>query len=115
MKTDKSLPERTAIDSLEEQWELDEAQEELRRNPGDQESPPDYNEAQEAVDEATLAHRFASEYPPPTYSPTADTPGTATTCANSLASAQTKEPQARLRSCLCTGSCRLWHRPAYVL
>ena len=66
--------ERTAIDSLEEQWELDEAQDELRRSPGDKESPPDYNEAQEAVDEASLAHRFASEYPPPTYSPTDDTP-----------------------------------------
>jgi hypothetical protein len=66
--------ERTAIDSLEEQWELDEAQDELRRSPGDKESPPDYNEAQEAVDEASLAHRFASEYPPPAYSPTDDSP-----------------------------------------
>jgi hypothetical protein len=66
--------ERTAIDSLEEQWELDEAQDELRRSPGDKESPPDYSEAQEAVDEASLAHRFASEYPPPTYSPTDDNP-----------------------------------------
>jgi hypothetical protein len=70
----KVPPERTAIDSLEEQWELDEAQDELRRKQGDQESPPDYNEAQGAVDEATLAHRFASEYPPPAYSPTADSP-----------------------------------------
>ncbi|KAJ5998107.1 hypothetical protein N7499_005514 [Penicillium canescens] len=29
---------------------------------------------EEAVDEASLAHRFASEYPPPAYSPTDDTP-----------------------------------------
>ncbi|KAJ5311944.1 hypothetical protein N7508_002774 [Penicillium antarcticum] len=67
------LSERTAIGSLEEQWKLDEAQDEIRRSPGDQETPPRYSEAQEALDEASLAHRFASEYPPPAYSPTGET------------------------------------------
>jgi hypothetical protein len=66
-------PEKTAIDSLEQQWELDEVQDELKLSQRDQGNPPDYNEAQEAVDEATLAHRFASEYPP-AYSPTDETP-----------------------------------------
>jgi hypothetical protein len=58
---------------LEQQWELDEVQDELKLSQRDQGNPPDYNEAQEAVDEATLAHRFASEYPP-AYSPTDETP-----------------------------------------
>lgn len=56
--------EGTAIDSLEEQWELDETQDELRHSPN-QEDPPAYD-TEEAID--TAIHRFASEYPPPAYS-----------------------------------------------
>lgn len=61
--------EKAPTGSLEEQWALDEAQEEL------QHSTPAYMDThenggpQERVDEEGLAHRFASAYPaPPPYS-----------------------------------------------
>ena len=55
---------RTAIDSLEEQWELDETQDELRCQEADpNHAQPDSSE--EAIDAAI--HRFTSEYPPPPY------------------------------------------------
>lgn len=65
-RDDEENAERTAVDSLEEQWELDETQEELRQDPGT--SMPQHD-TPESIDAAI--HRFASEYPPPPYSPTA--------------------------------------------
>ena len=64
-------PEKTAIDSLEEQWELDETQDELRHPTSDQAELPEHNETEEAVEDAV--HRFASDYPPPAYTPGDDT------------------------------------------
>lgn len=65
-------PERTAIDSLEAQWELDETQDELKHATGNQADLPEYSETEQAVEEAV--HRFASDYPPPAYTPNDATP-----------------------------------------
>ncbi|CAL5871463.1 uncharacterized protein PFLUO_LOCUS5714 [Penicillium psychrofluorescens] len=51
-----------AIDTLEEQWALDEAQEELRQTSYPQDEPPPYSEV---VDGAALATWFASQHPTP--------------------------------------------------
>ncbi|KAJ5126516.1 hypothetical protein N7448_007295 [Penicillium atrosanguineum] len=56
-----TVTERTATGTLEEQWALDEAQEELAH-------PLKENVSKEPVDEARLANRFISAYPaPPPY------------------------------------------------
>lgn len=61
--------EKAPSGSLEEQWALDEAQEELLHSTQEQSDSLDNKPPQQRVDEADLAHRFASEYPaPPPYS-----------------------------------------------
>jgi hypothetical protein len=65
-------PERGTIDSLEAQWELDETQDELEHAQGRQTELPEYSEGEQAVEEAV--HRFASDYPPPVYTPSDATP-----------------------------------------
>lgn len=60
--------QRTAIGTLEEQWALDEAQEEL-------DQPLHESESNEIVDEGRLANRFISAYPaPPCYASNAEVP-----------------------------------------
>lgn len=67
--------ERTAVDSLEEQWNLDEAQTELAHPSEDHANTPDQRDPPEDIDEAGLAHQFAQEHPAPTpYTPTEGAP-----------------------------------------
>ncbi|OOQ86450.1 hypothetical protein PEBR_21418 [Penicillium brasilianum] len=55
--------------SLEEQWALDEAQEELGHSAQGKENTPENDRPPEYVDQERLAHAFASTYPaPPPYS-----------------------------------------------
>lgn len=66
-------PERAHTGSLEEQWALDEAQEELLHPTRGHLDSSEDSGPQERVDEDDLAHRFTSAYPaPPPYSATQD-------------------------------------------
>ncbi|BDD63681.1 hypothetical protein MPDQ_000598 [Monascus purpureus] len=69
-------PDRAVVETLEEQWELDEAQEELLAQSQHPEDELDEkNAACEPLDEAGLAREFVSEHPPPyTLSPDAPAP-----------------------------------------
>lgn len=70
-------PEKAPTGSLEEQWALDEAQEELLHSTQEQSDSPKNKPPQQGVDEDDLAHQFASEYPaPPPYSAIQDERGT---------------------------------------
>lgn len=70
-------PEKAPICSLEEQWALDEAQDELLHSAQEQSDSLKNKPPQQRVDEDDLAHRFASEYPaPPPYSAIQDESGT---------------------------------------
>ena len=61
-------------DTLEQQWILDEAQDELTHSSNNPPSPP-YSSSTESVDQNDLAQRFISSYPsPPSYSTYADIP-----------------------------------------
>lgn len=61
--------EKAPSGSLEEQWALDEAQEELQHYTPGHINSHEKNGSPERVDEEGLAHRFASAYPaPPPYS-----------------------------------------------
>jgi hypothetical protein len=61
--------EKAPSGSLEEQWVLDEAQEELQHSTPDHTNTRENGGSPERVDEEGLAHRFASAYPaPPPYS-----------------------------------------------
>lgn len=70
MPVDAKTPlEKAPTGSLEEQWALDEAQEELVSSTQEHPETIEKNGKEERVDEEGLAHRFASAYPaPPPYS-----------------------------------------------
>ncbi|KAJ5167516.1 uncharacterized protein N7482_006297 [Penicillium canariense] len=68
-------PGSAATASLEEQWALDEAQEELLHSTKGHLVASESKKSQDRIDEAGLAHRFASAYPaPPPYSLIQDAP-----------------------------------------
>lgn len=72
-----TCPENAPTGSLEQQWALDEAQEELLHSTQEQSDSLENKPAQQHVNEDDLAHRFASEYPaPPPYSAIQDEGGT---------------------------------------
>ena len=73
-------PEKAPTGSLEEQWALDEAQEELLDSTQGQSESLKNKPPQQRVDEDDLAHQFASEYSaPPPYSAIQDERGTSPT------------------------------------
>lgn len=65
---DHIAPNSTSVDSLERQWALDEAQEELTRTSSDSTVEKE-KKSQKEVDQGGLAQRFISDHPaPPPYS-----------------------------------------------
>jgi hypothetical protein len=66
--TDQIAPNSTSIDTLERQWALDEAQEELTRTSSNSDVEKE-KKSQKDVNQGDLAQRFISDHPaPPPYS-----------------------------------------------